>query len=259
MNKLATLSLTLLAAAMVLHPAPVAAQGSSAPAKSGAQASPSTGQKTQNPAAASPLKDTKDKASYALGMNLGASLRRAGVALDPSLILMGINDALAGKQLLITPEEGQAALNQIQAELMAKQEAKRKEEGEANKKEGDDFLAANKTKPGVVTTASGLQYKIITTGAGPKPAVSDTVVCNYSGKFVDGKQFDASKPGEPAQFQLGRVIKGWTEALQLMPVGSKWQLFIPSDLAYGPGGFQDDIPPNKTLIFEVELVSIQGK
>jgi len=127
-------------------------------------------------------------------------------------------------------------------------------------KEGEEFLAANKTKDGVVTLPSGLQYKIVTVGTGAKPTPSDTVVCNYRGTFINGTEFDSSyKRGQPASFPVGGVIKGWTEALQLMPVGSKWQLFVPPDLAYGPRGAGGAIGPNQTLIFDVELVSIKGK
>lgn len=132
--------------------------------------------------------------------------------------------------------------------------------GEANKKEGEAFLAANKAKEGVVTLPSGLQYKILKEGTGPKPAASDSVICNYRGTLLNNTEFDSSyKRGEPATFPVGQVIHGWTEALQLMPVGSKWQLFIPAELAYGPRGAGPDIGPNATLIFEVELLSIQGK
>jgi FKBP-type peptidyl-prolyl cis-trans isomerase len=132
--------------------------------------------------------------------------------------------------------------------------------GEANKKEGDAFLAANKAKDGVVALPSGLQYKILIPGKGPKPTAGDSVVCNYRGTLIDGKEFDSSyKRGQPATFPVGGVIKGWTEALQLMPVGSKWQLFVPSELAYGDRGTGADIGPNATLIFEVELLSIQSK
>ena len=132
--------------------------------------------------------------------------------------------------------------------------------GDANKKEGDEFLAQNKTKEGVVTLPSGLQYKILKEGTGPKPSVSDSVVCNYKGTLIDNTEFDSSyKRGQPATFPVGQVIKGWTEVLQLMPVGSKWQVFVPSDLAYGPRAPGGTIGPNATLIFEIELLSIQGK
>jgi FKBP-type peptidyl-prolyl cis-trans isomerase len=129
-----------------------------------------------------------------------------------------------------------------------------------NKKEGEAFLAANKSKPGVVTLPSGLQYKILTAGTGPKPTATDSVNCNYRGTLIDGKEFDSSyKRGKPVTFPVTGVIKGWTEALQLMPVGSKWQLFIPSDLAYGDRGAGADIGPGATLVFEVELISIEDK
>jgi FKBP-type peptidyl-prolyl cis-trans isomerase FklB len=148
----------------------------------------------------------------------------------------------------------------MQKEMHDKQQAKMQEEGAANKKEGDAFLAANKSKEGVVTLPSGLQYKILKAGTGPKPTANDTVECNYRGTLINGKEFDSSyKRGQPADFPVGGVIKGWTEALQLMPVGSKWQLFVPADLAYGDRGAGADIGPGETLIFEVELMSIQDK
>jgi FKBP-type peptidyl-prolyl cis-trans isomerase len=148
----------------------------------------------------------------------------------------------------------------LQADLKSKREASTQVAGNANKTAGEAFLAANKTKEGVVTLPSGLQYKILKAGDGPKPTAADTVVCNYRGTLIDGKEFDASeKHGGPATFPVSGVIKGWTEALQLMPVGSKWQLYIPSDMAYGASGAGGDIGPNSTLIFDVELVSIKGK
>ncbi len=194
-------------------------------------------------------------------MNLGENLHRQSVDLDPAIFEQGLKDGMSGGKTLMTEEEARAALMQLQTEVRAQQAEKAKQAGEANKKEGEAFLAANKTKPGVVTLPSGLQYKILTEGKGPKPTASDTVVCNYSGTLVNGTEFDSSyKRGQPSTFPVTGVIKGWTEALQLMPVGSKWQLFIPSDLAYGdrgtPGG---EIGPNSTLIFEVELLSIQAK
>jgi FKBP-type peptidyl-prolyl cis-trans isomerase FklB len=141
-----------------------------------------------------------------------------------------------------------------------KMQAKRSEESDANKKTGEEFLAANKSKDGVVALPSGLQYKILTAGTGAKPTASDSVECNYRGTLINGTEFDSSsKHGGPATFPVSGVIKGWTEALQLMPVGSKWQLFVPSDLAYGERGAGGDIGPNETLIFEVELLSIKSK
>jgi len=205
------------------------------------------------------LQTKKDRASYALGMNFGSGLKAQSSELDSAMVLRGLKDVLAGKTLL-TQDQERAALAELQADMQKQTEAKMQQLGEANQKEGESFLAANKTKAGVVTLASGLQYKILKEGTGPKPSASDTVVCNYRGTLVNGKEFDSSyRHGQPASFPVGGVIRGWTEALQLMPVGSKWELFLPSDLAYGQRGAGPDIGPNATLIFEVELLSIQGK
>jgi len=202
----------------------------------------------------------KDKDSYALGMKIAADLKAQGIDVEPALVARGIKDSLSGAKPLLTDDEAKADLTELQGEVRKKAEAARQQLGEANMKEGTEFLAANKTKDGVVTLPSGLQYKILTAGTGPKPAITDTVVCQYRGTLISGTEFDSSyKRGQPATFPLNRVIKGWTEALQLMPVGSKWQLFIPPDLAYGDRGAGGTIGPNATLIFEVELVSIQGK
>jgi FKBP-type peptidyl-prolyl cis-trans isomerase FklB len=206
------------------------------------------------------LKTPKDKASYAIGLNIGRSLRKDSVDVEPNILLQGLKDALAGGKPLLTDDEMKTAMIALQDEVRKKQEAEMQVAGEANKKEGEVFLAANKAKEGVVTLPSGLQYKILTQGTGPKPAASDSVVCNYKGTLINGAEFDSSyKRGQPATFPVGQVIHGWTEALQLMPVGSKWQLFIPSEMAYGPRGPSPEIGPNATLIFEVELLSIQGK
>jgi FKBP-type peptidyl-prolyl cis-trans isomerase FklB len=227
----------------------------SAPA---AKTGQSTAAKTQTPLT---LKTQKDKFSYALGMNIGSGMHRQGVDIDPNILVRGMKDALAGRKLLLTEEEARAAVMQVQNEVRQKQQEKAQAAGAANKKQGDEFLAANKTTGGVVTLPSGLQYKILTTGTGPKPAATDSVVCNYRGTLIDGKEFDSSyKQGHPVTFPVNGVIKGWTEALQLMPVGSKWQLFIPPDLAYGDrGAGGGDIGPDATLIFEVELLSIEKK
>lgn len=193
-------------------------------------------------------------------MNIGKNLHRDGVDIDMNLLSQGLKDGLSGGQTQMTDQEAQAAVVELQNGLRKKQEEKMQQSGEANKKEGDAFLAANKTKPGVVTLPSGLQYKILTTGTGPKPTATDSVVCNYRGTLIDGTEFDSSyKRGQPATFPVNGVIKGWTEALQLMPVGSKWQLFVPPDLAYGARGAGNEIGPNSTLIFEVELQSIKPK
>jgi FKBP-type peptidyl-prolyl cis-trans isomerase len=188
------------------------------------------------------------------------NLHKESVEVDPAIVLRGLKDALAAGKMLMTDDEARAALMQLQAEVRNKQQEKMKVAGEMNKKEGAEFLEANKTKEGVVTLPSGLQYKILTEGTGPKPAASDTVVCNYRGTLISGTEFDSSyKRGQPASFPVNGVIKGWTEALQLMPVGSKWQLFVPAELGYGDRGAGGEIGPGATLIFEVELLSIQGK
>jgi len=207
------------------------------------------------------LKTQKDKASYAIGLNIGKSMKKDAVDIDTSILLRGLKDGLAGSKPLLTDDEARASMVALQTDLRKKQEEKMLVQGEANKKAGEAFLSENKTKDGVVTLPSGLQYKILTEGTGPKPAATDTVVCNYKGTLLDNTEFDSSyKRGQPATFPVSGVIKGWTEALQLMPVGSKWQLFIPSDLAYGArGGPGGGIGPNATLVFEVELMSIQPK
>jgi FKBP-type peptidyl-prolyl cis-trans isomerase FklB len=234
------------------------------PAAPAAKKSPSTAKKAGTATkgeAVTALTTTKQKASYAIGMNWGTGLHRQGIDVDNAALIQGMKDALAGGKTLLTEDEARSALMQLQKEMQEKQQAKAAQEGEANKKEGEAFLAANKTKEGVVTLPSGLQYKILTPGTGPKPTASDSVVCNYKGTLINGSEFDSSyKRGEPATFPVTGVIKGWTEALQLMPVGSKWQLFIPPDLAYGPRGTPGGpIGPNATLIFEVELISIKEK
>jgi FKBP-type peptidyl-prolyl cis-trans isomerase len=210
--------------------------------------------------AAPVLTTQKDKFSYALGMNLGTNLHKQSVPVDPNILLRGLKDALAGGKTALTEDQARAALMEVQNEMRKKQQAEMQVAGEASKKEGDAFLAANKAKEGVVTLPSGLQYKILTQGTGPKPTATDSVVCNYRGTLINGTEFDSSyKRGEPATFPVSGVIKGWTEALQLMPVGSKWQLFVPSDLAYGERSPGPEIAPDSTLIFEVELLSIQNK
>ena len=217
---------------------------------------PATAAKSASPLA---LKTQKDKFSYSLGMKMGENLHKQSVPVDPAILARGLRDGLAGGKTLLTDEEAQAAINEVQNDVRKKQQEKMQEAGAANKKDGEAFLAVNKGKEGVVTLPSGLQYKILKEGTGPKPAATDTVVCNYRGTLVNGTEFDSSyKRGQPASFPVTGVIKGWTEALQLMPVGSKWQLFIPSDLAYGEPG-RSGIEPNSTLIFEVELLSIEDK
>jgi FKBP-type peptidyl-prolyl cis-trans isomerase FklB len=235
------------------QPAPPAGAQKAPAAKTG----PATKARTQSVLT---LKTQKDKLSYALGMNLGSNLHKETVDVDPTIVLRGLKDALVAGKTLLTEDEARAALTQLQTEVRSKQQEKMKVAGEMNKKEGVEFLAANKSKEGVVILPSGLQYKILTVGMGPKPTPSDSVVCNYRGTLISGAEFDSSyKRGQPATFPVNGVIKGWTEALQLMPVGSKWQLFVPSELGYGDRGAGANIGPGATLIFEVELLSIQGK
>jgi FKBP-type peptidyl-prolyl cis-trans isomerase FklB len=224
------------------------------PASTTAAKKPATTAKTAAPLT---LTTDKDKQSYAMGMNLGLGLHRQGMILDPALVARGMKDAMTGGKTVLTEDEARTVIQKLQGDVRQKMEAKSKEEGTTNRKAGEDFLAANKTKEGVVALPSGLQYKILTAGTGPKPAATDTVSCNYRGTLTSGKEFDSSyKRGQPTSFPVNGVIKGWTEALQMMPVGSKWQLFIPADLAYGDRGAGQDIGPGETLIFEVELLSI---
>jgi FKBP-type peptidyl-prolyl cis-trans isomerase FklB len=206
------------------------------------------------------LKTDKDKQSYAIGLNIGKTMHKDGVIVDTAVLARGIRDAMAGGKVLMTEDEVKATLTALSVELKKKATEKAEVEATANKAAGDTFLAANKGKDGVVALPSGLQYKVIKQGDGPKPTATDSVVCNYRGTLLDGTEFDSSyKRGQPATFPVGQVIKGWTEALQLMPVGSKWQLFVPADLAYGARGAGQQIEPNSTLVFEVELLSIQPK
>ncbi len=205
----------------------------------------------------SPLKTKKDKVSYSIGMDIGMNLKRQSLDLDPNLLAAGLRDAMGGGKTLLTTDEIKAVLTDFQKELQAKAEEKAGQMAEKNKKEGDAFLAENKKKKDVITLPSGLQYKVITEGKGKTPKATDTVTTNYKGTLIDGTEFDSSyQRKEPATFPVTGVIAGWTEALQLMRVGSKWQLFVPAELAYGPRGASQVIGPNATLIFEVELLSI---
>ncbi|MBA4416299.1 MAG: hypothetical protein C0392_00085 [Syntrophus sp. (in: bacteria)] len=206
------------------------------------------------------LKSQKEKNSYAIGVDVGNTLKRQALDVDPSVLLLGIKDALSNGKLLLNEKEMRDTLVNLQKELMAKQTEQTQRLAESNKKSGEAFLAENKKKGGVVTLPSGLQYKIIKTGTGNFPMATDTVTVNYKGTMVDGTEFDSSyKRGDPVTFQVGGVIPGWTEALQKMKVGSKWQLFVPSSLGYGERGAGNVIGPNATLIFEVELISISPK
>src|SRR5476651_2188026 len=203
------------------------------------------------------LADDKSRFSYALGMYLAHSWQQQSVDVDVDLMTKAIKDLQSGGAVLLTPQEMTDTLKNFQQQLAARQLKMRDDITSKNKTDGEAFLATNKDNPGVVTLPDGLQYKVITDGGGAVPTTADTVTVNYSGKLLDGTEFDSSyKRGQPASFPVTGVIRGWTEALTQMKTGSKWQLFIPSDLAYGPSG-RPGIPPNAVLIFEVELLSIQ--
>ena len=200
----------------------------------------------------------KEKVSYSIGVNIGKNMQMQEIEIDQSQLIQGLKDGLSNAKTALTDKEMEETMKSFQEVMMNKMNAKQKVEGEKNMKVGQVFLAENKKKEGVVTLPSGLQYKIITQGNGPKPSLNQTVRCHYRGTLVDGREFDSSyERGEPTEFPVSGVIKGWTEALQLMPTGSKWQLFIPSDLAYGPNGACQTIGPNATLIFDIELIAIK--
>ena len=199
------------------------------------------------------LKDQKDKVSYSIGMNIGLNLSRQKVDINPDILAAGIKDTIAGK-----PQLTQDQVKEVMAQFEKDMEQKQKDAGEKNKTEGAKFLEENKKKPGVKATASGLQYKVEKEGTGPQPKATDMVTVNYRGTLIDGTEFDSSyKRGQPATFPLNGVIKGWTEGVQLMKVGSKYQFFVPSNLAYGERAVGPDIAPNATLIFEVELLDVK--
>jgi len=197
--------------------------------------------------------ETRDKVSYSIGVSFGNNLKRDDLDINPEFLAKGIKDVFSGKTVM-TDDEMKATLQAFQKEMEGKMQAKQQALGEKNKAESDKFLAENKKKDGVVTTPSGLQYKIVKEGTGPKPKASDVVSVTYRGTLVNGTEFDKSK--EPVSFQVQGVIPGWVEALQMMPVGSQWQLFIPPNLAYGESA-PPAIGPNQTLIFDVELVGIK--
>jgi FKBP-type peptidyl-prolyl cis-trans isomerase FklB len=203
------------------------------------------------------LKTRQDSVSYAIGYNIGTNFKMQSIEVDPAVVAAAMRDIMNEGDTKLTEEEAQQIWMSYQQEMMAKQEQEREASGAKNKEDGVKWLAENKEKEGVVTTESGLQYKVIEMGDGPKPSPNDKVRVHYRGRLIDGTQFDSSYDrGEPAEFPVGGVIAGWTEALQLMPVGSKWEVYIPSELGYGERGAGQDIGPNATLIFEVELLDI---
>ena len=202
------------------------------------------------------LKTQKEKLSYIIGLDIGKNLKSQSVDVDQPALAKGIKDALSGGKPSLTDEEIRETTAAFQKEMIAKRQAL----GEKNKKEGEAFLAENKKKKGVTTLPSGLQYKVITNGKGKKPKPTDTVTVQYRGTLIDGTEFDSSyRHSQPATFPVNGVIPGWTEALALMQEGAKWLIFVPSNLAYGEKGAGTQIGPNATLIFEIELISIQEK
>jgi FKBP-type peptidyl-prolyl cis-trans isomerase FklB len=227
---------------------PAAAQDAKAPPSSAAPA-----------ALPDSLKDPQAQVSYAIGLNIGAGLKRDSIKIDPAVVTQGVKDALAGAPLM-TEDQMRAVLTKLQADVQAARAEKAAHAAETNKAEGEAFLKANAAKPGVMTLPSGLQYEILTAGKGVKPEATQVVLCNYRGTLLDGTEFDSSyKRGAPDTFPVSGVIKGWTEALQRMPIGSKWRIYVPANLAYGAKGAGPDIGPNAVLIFDIELLAVQTK
>ena len=206
----------------------------------------------------STLKTEKDRISYSIGLDIGNNFKKQSLDIDPDILSKGINDALSGSKPLMTEQETMETMTTLRKKVMAKQAEMMKEAGTQNVVKGEKFLAENKKKDGVITLPSGLQYKILKKGSGDSPKLTDEVSVNYRGTLLDGTEFDSSyRRGQPATFKVNAVIAGWTEALQIMKPGSKWQLYIPSSLAYGERGAGRDIGPNAALIFDVELLSLK--
>lgn len=204
------------------------------------------------------LKSEQDKLSYAIGSDLGKNFKQQNIPVEPSIFVQGMKDSMQGKNSQMTDEEMKQTLQNFQKKMMMKRVAQMKQQSDINKKAGVDFLEANKGKNGVVTTDSGLQYKVIEKGVGDSPAATDMVEVEYTGKLISGKVFDSTeKTGKPVKFNVGGVIKGWTEALQLMKPGGKWEVYIPSELAYGSRNSGGPIGPNQTLIFQIKLLSVE--
>jgi len=241
-------ALIVAACLLVVGVSAVQAQTGTPPAKPGAPAA--------NPA--DPLSTTAGQASYAIGMNIGNSIKNDGLDVNLQALVAGIADAMAGNKSKLTDAQAQAAVQEFVTAMQARQADRMKSAGDKNKRDGEAFLASNKQKQGVVTLPSGLQYMVIKAGNGKQPKLTDTVTTHYHGTLIDGTVFDSSvERGEPATFSVGGVIRGWTEALQLMKVGDKWRLFVPSELAYGPRSPSPEIGPNSVLVFDVELLNVE--
>ncbi len=204
------------------------------------------------------LTTMEDKVSYSIGSDLGKNLKRQGIKINPAVFAKGMEDGMSGGKLLMSEEEMKQVLSDFEKEMMNKRASEFNQKAEENKAQGEAFLKENKNKAGVVTTASGLQYKVIKAGNGVKPTKEDTVTVEYTGRLLNGEVFDSTeKAGKPVSFKLTQVIPGWTEALQLMPAGSTWEVYIPAKLAYGSRNVGGAIGPNETLIFNVHLIEVK--
>ena len=203
------------------------------------------------------LQSNKEKISYIIGRDMAANFQKQGLEIDPEIFLQGFKEATAGQKSQLSPDDAQSAMMELQQLMASRQGTVDGRQGEINQQEGEAFLTENKNKEGVVALPSGLQYQILNEGSGKSPSKNDSVTTHYHGTLLDGTVFDSSyERGEPATFPVNGVIAGWTEALQKMKEGDKWRLFIPSNLAYGTRGAGGDIGPNATLIFDVELLSV---
>lgn len=208
--------------------------------------------------AATSLTTDMDKLSYSIGADLGKNFKKQGIDISPTAMAKGLQDGMSGAQLMLTDDQMKEVLNKFQKELMMKRSAEFNKKSEENKAKGEAFLNQNKAKEGVISLPSGLQYKVIEKGDGAKPAKDDTVTVEYTGQLIDGQVFDSTeKTGKPATFKVSQVIPGWTEALQLMPSGSTWEVYVPSGLAYGPRSVGGPIGPNETLVFKIHLISVK--
>lgn len=244
MSRSLPLAIALVFAALCIPCAALAQQADSKPAPKAAPAGP--------------LKNQKDKVSYSIGMDIGRNFKKQGIDVDPQVLARGLRDVLSGAKPLLNDEEIQQVMTEFQLEMRAQQTKRQQATGEKNLKEGTAFLAQNKSKEGVKTTATGLEYKVIKEGTGKVPTPEDTVTAHYRGTLIDGTEFDSSyKRGEPASFPVSGVIPGWTEVLLMMKAGSKYQVWIPANLAYGERGAGNTIGPNATLTFEIELIDVQ--
>jgi FKBP-type peptidyl-prolyl cis-trans isomerase len=254
---MAVLALGLLACGVSAQQAP-AKTPATPPAKAPATP-PAKAPAAASQAPAPAFKTQKEKVSYAIGMEMGKGVKAQGMDVDPGILAQGLKDAMSGAKPQMSEEELKQVITALQQEMRQKQMQIQGAAAAENKTKGDAFLATNAKKDGVVALPDGLQYKILAAGEGKKPAETDTVLCNYKGTFLDGTEFDSStQAGKPVPFEVKNVIPGFKEVLQMMPVGSKWQVFVPSNLAYGERGAGNVIGPNATLIFEIELVSIEA-